>query len=121
MNEDLAGELTRPETVQIRKAYWGYCLVFRAVANPNRWAAMNTNAFLLTAVLGSSFFMASAVARDSGQTDFGRHSNYYGSTVHHQTMHGLGKFSRGVRYHAYHQPCASSIGEESKYPPWSFC
>jgi hypothetical protein len=82
---------------------------------------MNTNAFLLTAVLGSSFFMASAVARDSGQTDFGRHSNYYGSTVHHQTMHDLGKFSRGVRYHAYHQPCASSIGEESKYPPWSFC
>jgi hypothetical protein len=36
-------------------------------------------------------------------------------------MYGLGQFSRGVGYHAYHPPCASSIGEESKVPPWSFC
>jgi hypothetical protein len=49
------------------------------------------------------------------------HTVYGGSAVHHQPMYGLGKFSRGVGYHAYHPPCASSIGEESKVPPWSFC
>ena len=69
---------------------------------------------LLTAVLGSSLFVPTAVARDSGKIGFGRHTNYYGSAVYHQSMHRLG-------YHAYQPDCASSIGEESKYPPWSFC
>jgi hypothetical protein len=82
---------------------------------------MNTNAILLTAVLASSSFMATAVARDSGKIGFDRHTVYNGSAVHHQPMYGLGQFSRGVGYHAYHPPCASSIGEESKVPPWSFC
>jgi hypothetical protein len=73
---------------------------------------------LLTAVLGSScLFMATAVARDSGKIGFGRHTNYY--AVHHQPMHGVGKFWRGIGYHAYDAHC--SISENSKYPPWSFC
>jgi hypothetical protein len=33
-------------------------------------------------------------------------------------MHGVGKFWRGVGY-AHDAHC--SIGENSKYPPWSFC
>ena len=57
---------------------------------------------------------ATAEARDTGKIGFGRHTNYYGSAVYHQSMHRLG-------YHAYQPDCASSIGEESKYPPWSFC
>ena len=50
---------------------------------------------------------------------FALHTNYHGSAVHHQPMHGLGKFWRGVGYHAYDPHC--SMSEESKYPPWSFC
>jgi hypothetical protein len=80
---------------------------------------MKSNAILLTAVLGSSLFMATAMARDSGKIGFGRHAHFYGSAVHHQPS--LGQFWRGVGYHAYHPHCASSIGEASKYPPWSFC
>jgi hypothetical protein len=82
---------------------------------------MNTNAILLTAVLGSSLFMAPAVARDSGEIGFGRHTIYNGSAVYRQPMHGRGQFWRGVGYHAYHPHCASSIGEEANLPPWSFC
>jgi hypothetical protein len=90
-------------------------------ANPKGVAMRRVTTILLTAVLGSSLFMASAVARDSGEIGFGRHTNYHGLAVHHQRMHGLGKFWRGIGHHAYHPHCATSIGEESKYPPWSFC
>jgi len=68
---------------------------------------------LLTVVLGSNLFMATAVARDRGKIGFGRHTKYYGSAIHH------GKFWRGVGYHAYDPHCHT--GEDSKYPPWSFC
>jgi hypothetical protein len=76
---------------------------------------------LLTAVLGSSLFMPMAAARDSGKVGFGRHGNYYGAASRRQPTHDLGKSWRGVGYHAYHPDCASSIGEASKVPPWSFC
>jgi hypothetical protein len=54
---------------------------------------------LLTAVLGSNLFMAAAVARDRDKIGLGRHTNYYGSAVHH------GKFWRGAAYHAYEPHC----------------
>jgi hypothetical protein len=54
---------------------------------------------LLTAVLGSNLFIAAAVARDRGKIGLGRHTNYYGSAVHH------GKFWRGAAYHAYEPHC----------------
>jgi hypothetical protein len=74
---------------------------------------------LLTAVLGSTLFMATAMARDSGKIALGRHTNYYGSAVRHQPRHGLSKFRLGAGYHAYNPHC--DMGEDSKYPPWSFC
>ena len=77
---------------------------------------------LLTAVLGSSLFMPMAAARDSGKVGFGRHANYYGAASRRQPTHNLGKSWRGVSAtNAYHPGCASSIGEASIFPPWSFC
>jgi hypothetical protein len=74
---------------------------------------------LLTAVLGSSLLLPTAMARDSGKIAFGRHTNYYGSAVRRQSMRDPGKFWRGVGYHASDPHC--DVGESSKYPPWSFC
>ena len=75
---------------------------------------------LLTAVLGSSLSMPMAAARDNGKVGFGRHPNYHGAASRRQPTHG--KSWRGVSAtNAHHPGCASSIGEASIFPPWSFC